>query len=269
MAGPSARSTQNRWSSVHTEPCHQIVASTGAAAASASHGPRPRPAGRCSRRRCRRLRMPIANSAARSGGDWITNVSRRATCGPTIPTAATTSVTAATMATRAPAAGPSAAAAGTGGRAGPRRRSTRTRALGLGAPTMFCTSRPLTRTDFASGTPCPGCGTTSHATARLKASAAQYAGRMRRARRRANRGDAVEPPAVAGRREGQREAGQHDEHDDREAPVDEPAGPERRVVDRVAGKGAQEDVVHHDEQRGQAADAVEAGQPLATGTTAD
>ncbi len=40
MAGPSARSTQNRWSSVHTEPCHQIVASTGAAAASASqaHG---------------------------------------------------------------------------------------------------------------------------------------------------------------------------------------------------------------------------------------
>ena len=40
MAGPSARSTQNRWSSVHTEPCHQIVASTGVAAASASraHG---------------------------------------------------------------------------------------------------------------------------------------------------------------------------------------------------------------------------------------
>ena len=40
IAGPSARSTQNRWSSVHTEPCHQIVASTGAAAASASqpHG---------------------------------------------------------------------------------------------------------------------------------------------------------------------------------------------------------------------------------------
>ena len=39
------------------------------------------------------LRMPTANSAARSGGDWITKVSRRETCGPTIPTAATTSVT--------------------------------------------------------------------------------------------------------------------------------------------------------------------------------
>ena len=36
--GPSARSTQNRWSSVHTDPCHQIIASTGAAAASASRG---------------------------------------------------------------------------------------------------------------------------------------------------------------------------------------------------------------------------------------
>jgi len=29
-------------------------------------------------------------------------------------------------------------------------------ALGLCAPTMFCTSRPLTTTDFASGTPFPG-----------------------------------------------------------------------------------------------------------------
>ena len=85
---------------------------------------------------------------------------------------------------------------------------------------------------------------------------------MRRARRCANRGDAVEPPAVAGRRQGQREAGQHDEHDDREPPVDEPAGPERRPVHRVAGERAQEDVVHHHEQRGQAADAVQAGQPL-------
>ena len=103
----------------------------------------------------------------------------------------------------------------------------------------------------------------SHATARLKARAAQYAGRMRRARRCANRGDAVEPPAVAGRRQGQREAGQHDEHDDREPPVDEPAGPERRVVHRVAGECAQEDVVHHHVQRGQAPDAVQAGQPLA------
>ena len=28
--------------------------------------------------------------------------------------------------------------------------------FGLGAPTMFCTSRPLTTTDFAPGAPCPG-----------------------------------------------------------------------------------------------------------------
>ena len=102
---------------------------------------------------------------------------------------------------------------------------------------------------------------TSHATARLKASAAQYGGRMRRTRRRANCGDAVEPPAVAGRRQGQREAGQHDEHDDREPPVDEPAGPERCPVHRIAGERAQEDVVHHHEQRGQSANAVQAGQP--------
>ena len=65
---------------------------------------------------------------------------------------------------------------------------------------------------------------------------------------------------MAGRRQGQRETGQHDEHDDREAPVDEPAGPERRVVDRVAAEGAQKDVVDDHVQRGQAAEAVEAGQ---------
>ena len=133
---------------------------------------------------------------------------------------------------------------------------------GLGAPTRFCISRPLTTTDFASGAPCPGGGTTSHATARLKTRAAQYGGRMRRARRARKPGDRVEPPAVAGRRQGQREAGQHDEDDDREPPVDEPAGPERCPVHRVAGECAQEDVVHHHEQRGQAPDAVQAGQPL-------
>lgn len=60
--------------------------------------------------------------------------------------------------------------------------------LGLGAPTRFCTRRPLTTTDLALGAPCPGGGTTSHATARLKTRAAQYGGRMRRARRSANWG---------------------------------------------------------------------------------
>src|ERR687890_1910355 len=97
-AGPSARSTQNRWSSVHTEPCHQIIARRGAAAASASpaHGHDLRallaptmPA----------LTTPTANRAARSGGDWITKTSRRETCGPTTPTVATTSVTVATITT--------------------------------------------------------------------------------------------------------------------------------------------------------------------------
>src|SRR4051794_3643070 len=35
--GPSARSTQNRWWSVQTDPANEIVETTGAAAASASH----------------------------------------------------------------------------------------------------------------------------------------------------------------------------------------------------------------------------------------
>jgi hypothetical protein len=130
-------------------------------------------------------RMPTANSAARSGGDWITMTSRSETCGPRIPTAATTSVTAATMT------------------AAPRRRTAKSNSgnrryscastaidqkarLGLGALTRFCVRRPLTTTALASGRPCPGAGTISHATARLKSSAAQYGGRMRRARRSAN-----------------------------------------------------------------------------------
>ena len=44
------------------------------------------------------VRTPTANSAARSGGDWITKVSTPEICGPTTPTVATTSVTVATMA---------------------------------------------------------------------------------------------------------------------------------------------------------------------------
>src|SRR6185369_7817243 len=142
--------TQNRWLSVHTEPCHQIVTSTGAAAASASHAhghdlcapPAPTmPA----------ARMPTANRAAISGADWITNTSRWETCGPTIPTIATASVTVATMTIA------------------PRRRTISSRSgnrmyswastaidqnarLGLGAATRFCTSRPLTITELEPGT---------------------------------------------------------------------------------------------------------------------
>ena len=75
-------------------------------------------------------------------------------------------------------------------------------------------------------------------------------------------GDRVQPPAVASRRKGEREARQHDEDDDGESPVDEPAGPERRVVGRVARERAQEDVIDDYVQRGEAANAVQPGQPL-------
>ena len=134
--------------------------------------------------------------------------------------------------------------------------------LGLGAPTRFCTSRPLTTTDLSVGRSLPR----RRDDQPRHREAEGEGGPVRREDApgpplREPR-DAVEPPAVAGRRQGQREAGQHDEHDDREPPVDEPAGPERRPVHRVAGERAQEDVVHHHEQRGQAADAVQAGQPL-------
>jgi hypothetical protein len=69
-------------------------------------------------------------------------------------------------------------------------------------------------------------------------------------------------PAVAGRREGERKAGEHDEHDDGESPVDEPGGPEGCVIHGVAGERAHEDVVANHVQRGQAPDGVQARQPL-------
>ena len=99
--------------------------------------------------------MPTANSAARSGGDWITNVSRREMCGPTIPTAATTSVTVATM-TTAPHRRTISSNSGNTRYSWASTAIDQNAALGLCAPTTFCTSRPLTRTDFASGTPLPG-----------------------------------------------------------------------------------------------------------------
>jgi hypothetical protein len=86
--------------------------------------------------------------------------------------AATTSITIATM------------------RAAPRRRTARSSSgnrryscastasdqnarFGLGALTRFWTSRPLTRTDRRYGRPSPGGGRISHATATLRARAAQ------------------------------------------------------------------------------------------------
>src|SRR6478609_1072847 len=170
MAGPRARSTQNRWSSVHTEPCHPIVAKTGAAAASAS------PAQGHDRRALLAptmpaLTTPIANSAARAGGDWITRTSSRETYGAKIATAATTSVTPVTM-TMATHRRTVSSSSGNTTYSWASTAIDQNDWSGVGAPTRFCTSRPLTTTDFTSGTPCPGGGTTSHATARLKASAA-------------------------------------------------------------------------------------------------
>ena len=154
IAGPSARSTQYRWSSVHTEPCHQTITSTGIAAASASRG----------HGHDRRAELaptipaattPTANSAARSGGDWITKVSRRGMCGPKIPTAATTSATVASM-TAAPQRRTISSSSGNAMYSWASTAIDQNAALGLCAPTTFWTSRPLTRTDFASGTPLPG-----------------------------------------------------------------------------------------------------------------
>ena len=256
-AGPRARSTQNRRSSVQTEPSHAIVASTGAAAASAS---------RCqghARTRSRAetipaARTPTANSAARSGGDWITNVSRRGMYGPAMPTTTTTSVTAATMLTA------------------PQRRTSRRSSgnttyscastaidqndrSGLGAWITFCSSRPFTTTE-----PRVGRGLSRR---RNDQPGHRQAERERRPERRQDPAcppareprDPVEAPAPASRRQRQREARQHDEHDDGEAAVDEPRGPERRVVDRVARERAEEDVIHDHEQRGEATEAVQAG----------
>ncbi len=72
--------------------------------------------------------------------------------------------------------------------------------LGMGAPTRFCSSKPLTTTVLASGAPWPGGGTTSQAIRRLKARAAQYGGRMRLALRCANRETSSRQPLPAGDR---------------------------------------------------------------------
>ena len=130
--------------------------------------------------------MPTANSAARSGADWITNTSRWETCGPTIPTIATASVTAATM-TIAPRRRTISSSSGNRTYSWASTAIDQKARLGVGAATRFWTSRPLTMTELEPGTPCPGGRTSSQATTRLKTRAAQYGGRMRQARRRANR----------------------------------------------------------------------------------
>ncbi len=129
---------------------------------------------------------PTANSAARSGGDWVAKTSRRETYAAKIPTVTTTSVTVATM-TTAPHRRTISSNSGNTTYSCASTAIDQNDRLGVGAATRFCTRTPLTTTDFTPGAPSPGGGTTIHATARLKARAAQYGGRMRRARRRANR----------------------------------------------------------------------------------
>ena len=59
--------------------------------------------------------------------------------------------------------------------------------FGLGEPTTSCSSEPNTTTDRNVGLASPGWGTIAHATSRLKISAGQYGGRMRQMRRWAKR----------------------------------------------------------------------------------
>ena len=170
MAGPSVRSTQNRWSSVHTEPSKRDRRDHG-------HGAGEREPAHGHGRHARRLptmpaaTMPIAKSAARSGADRITKTSRRGTSGPATPTADTTSVTPASMAT-APRRRTASSSSGNTTYSWASTAIDQNDRSGLGAPNRFCTSRPLTTTDFTSGAPWPGGGAPSHATARLNARAA-------------------------------------------------------------------------------------------------
>ena len=75
----------------------------------------------------------------------------------------------------------------------------------------------------------------------------------------------AQPPFRAGGRDRERKTGQHDENDDREVPVEQPAGPPRTGVRGVAGKGQQPAVVEHHEKRGEAANTVKPREPGASG----
>ena len=97
---------------------------------------------RFQRRRCRRRTARRGRAAY-----WITNVSRRATCGPAIPTAVTTRVTAATMAT-APQRRIRSRSSGNSTYSCASTAIDQNDRSGLGARTTFCSSRPLTTTDL-------------------------------------------------------------------------------------------------------------------------
>ena len=154
IAGPQRQIDPEQWSSVHTEPCHPIVASTGAAAASASqaHG-----------HALRAALAPDDSGGQDADREQRGEIGRRldhegvqaAACAPTIPTVATRSATVATM-TTAPRRRTISSSRGNATYSWASTAIDQNDRLGLDAWTTFCTSRPLTRTDFASGFPCPG-----------------------------------------------------------------------------------------------------------------
>src|SRR5258708_1238328 len=133
--------------------------------------------------------------------------------------------------------------------------------LGLPTEKTSCTSKPYTTTDFPLGTGGPGWASTYQVITRLNTTSPHSARPMRHPRppptRRARPADR-EPRRGGRRAEAQREAGQGNEHDDREPPVDQPGRPEWSGIGGVARPGALENVVEHDEQGGQAPDPVQA-----------
>ena len=259
-AGPRARSTQSKWSSVHTEPCHQISASTGAAAASASQA-----------------QGHVAASAARAhdAGGRDADREQRGEVGRRLDLER---IQARDERAEDPHRRHDERHGGDHDHDAPpahHQQQHRKRDVQLGLD-GHRPERPVgaRRTDEVLNQQ----AVDEHRLRAGRALPRRRDGQPRDRETEAERGpvrredppgpparerkDPVEPPAVAGGRQRQREAGQHDEHDDREPPVDEPRRPERRAVHGVAGECAQEDVIHDHEQRCEAPDAVEAGQPV-------
>ena len=143
----------------------------------------------------------------------------------------------------------------------PRSRSTRTRRWGSVSRRCPGRRKPWTTTDFAGRLgrlsdhpPCDGKAEGERRPVRRqdppRASACEVA-------------HAPKLPPRSRRSDRQREAGQHDEHDDGEVAVDEPSQPPWASVARVPGKREQPAVVENDEQRCDTANAVEPVKPAA------
>ena len=126
---------------------------------------------------------------------------------------------------------------------------------------MSWTRNPYTATDFAVGESECGCATTHQATARLNASAAQYGGRIRHARRRANSPTLRScQPDRAGAIASEKPDSTMNTTTAKCPYMSQPShhGP---VSLRVTGEGEQPAVVEDDEQGGDTADAVEPVEP--------